>query len=169
MLKLTINGKKEHTLELDKSDPSKGTLDGIFFEWKLVKIKEGSYHAIRQNKSYNLELISLDKSTKTIKVKVNGNKYTLQAKDRYDELLQKLGIDSSAGQKIKELRSPMPGLILEIRAQEGTVAKKGDTLMVLEAMKMENILKSPGDVIVKKIIVKKGMAVEKNQVLIQFN
>jgi biotin carboxyl carrier protein len=46
--------------------------------------------------------------------------------------------------------------------------KKGDALLVLEAMKMENILKSPADGKVKKISVKKGMAVEKNQVLIEF-
>ncbi len=164
MLKVKINGKKEYIV-----DKEKGTLDGKAFEWDLVKVKEGSYHAIRNGKSYTIELVSLDRATKTIKLKVNGNKYTLEAKDKYDELLQKLGIDTNASQKIKELKSPMPGLILDVKVEEGSEVKKGDTLLVLEAMKMENILKSPGDGSVKKIVVKKGMAVEKNQVLIQFS
>ena len=51
--------------------------------------------------------------------------------------------------------------------KEGDTVKKGDTLVILEAMKMENALKSTGDATVKKIVVKKGQAVEKNTVLIQ--
>ena len=62
----------------------------------------------------------------------------------------------------------MPGMVLNILVTEGQDIKKGDPLIVLEAMKMENVLKSPTDGIVKKINVNKGIAVEKNQVLIQF-
>ncbi|MCC7050886.1 MAG: acetyl-CoA carboxylase biotin carboxyl carrier protein subunit, partial [Bacteroidia bacterium] len=56
----------------------------------------------------------------------------------------------------------------EAKVKEGDKVTKGDALMVLEAMKMENILKSPGDGIIKKINVSKGQAVEKNTVLITF-
>ena len=59
-------------------------------------------------------------------------------------------------------------MVLNILVAEGQDVKKGDPLIVLEAMKMENVLKSPTDGIVKKIAVNKGIAVEKNQVLIQF-
>ncbi|HWY37206.1 MAG TPA: biotin/lipoyl-containing protein, partial [Bacteroidia bacterium] len=55
-----------------------------------------------------------------------------------------------------------------ILVAEGAEVKKGDALLVLEAMKMENILKSPADAKVRAVSVKKGMAVEKNQVLIEF-
>jgi len=51
---------------------------------------------------------------------------------------------------------------------EGQAVKKGDTLLILEAMKMENALKSPADGVIKKVAVSKGMAVEKNQLLIEF-
>jgi biotin carboxyl carrier protein len=58
--------------------------------------------------------------------------------------------------------------VLNILVTEGQEVKKGDALIVLEAMKMENILKSPSDGAVKKILAGKGNAVEKNQILIQF-
>jgi biotin carboxyl carrier protein len=77
-------------------------------------------------------------------------------------------MNNTINSQIKEVKAPMPGLIFEIKVQEGDEVKKGDTLVILEAMKMENILKSPGDGIIKEIRIKKGDSVEKNQVLIQF-
>lgn len=62
----------------------------------------------------------------------------------------------------------MPGMVLNILVTEGQEVKKGDALIILEAMKMENILKSPTDGTIKKIAITKGFAVEKNQLLIQF-
>jgi biotin carboxyl carrier protein len=59
-------------------------------------------------------------------------------------------------------------LVLDIRVKVGDVVKKGDPLVVLEAMKMENILKSVADVTIKKIAIDKGHAVEKNQLLLLF-
>jgi biotin carboxyl carrier protein len=62
----------------------------------------------------------------------------------------------------------MPGLIIDLRVKEGDQVKAGDPLLILEAMKMENIIKASGDSIVKSLKVKKGETVEKNQVLIEF-
>jgi biotin carboxyl carrier protein len=62
----------------------------------------------------------------------------------------------------------MPGLVLKIFVKDGDTVKKGDNLFVLEAMKMENIIKSPADVTVKTIRIKPGDKVEKGQVLIAF-
>jgi biotin carboxyl carrier protein len=62
----------------------------------------------------------------------------------------------------------MPGLIRTIVVAEGQEVKKGDVILILEAMKMENALKSPADLVVKSIKVQQGQAVEKNQLLIEF-
>jgi biotin carboxyl carrier protein len=59
-------------------------------------------------------------------------------------------------------------LIIDMKVQPGDTVKVGDPLLILEAMKMENMLKSPGDGVVKSVKVKKGDTVEKNQVLIEF-
>ena len=62
----------------------------------------------------------------------------------------------------------MPGLVLEVLVKPGQTVKKGDKILVLEAMKMENIIKSPGEGIVKECLAEVGATVEKNQILINF-
>jgi biotin carboxyl carrier protein len=60
----------------------------------------------------------------------------------------------------------MPGLVLKVLVEEGKEFKKGDNLLILEAMKMENILKAPADGKVKSIKIKPGDKVEKNEILL---
>jgi len=62
----------------------------------------------------------------------------------------------------------MPGLILDVIVKESDLVKKGDPVIILEAMKMENILSSPVDGIVKEIKVNPQQTVEKNNILIKF-
>ncbi|HEY6161052.1 MAG TPA: biotin/lipoyl-containing protein [Bacteroidia bacterium] len=159
---------KEHNIEFSQADHSAGKVDGKAFEWDVIEIKDGSFHVIKNDHSYSVEVVKADHEAKSFVIAVNGNKYTLEVKDKYDELLHSLGMDNLASGKVNEIKAPMPGLVLDVRVGEGHEVKKGDAVLVLEAMKMENILKSPTDGIVKKINVQKGTAVEKNQVLILF-
>ncbi|GEM_PF-1177768 len=66
------------------------------------------------------------------------------------------------------LKAAMPGLVLKVMAEEGRAVEKGTPLLVLEAMKMENIIKAEGPGVVKTIHVTPGQAVEKGQPLISF-
>jgi acetyl/propionyl-CoA carboxylase alpha subunit len=165
MLKVKINGKTEHIVELEPSG-NKGTINNEAFAIDLIKDGERRFHIIKDNKSYNAEIVR--KEGKTMTIKVNGTKYEIEARDRHDELLKQLGLEVVGTGKVNEIKAPMPGLVLEIMVSPGQEVKKGDPIMVLEAMKMENILKSPGDGIVKSVNVEKRLAVEKNQVLISF-
>jgi biotin carboxyl carrier protein len=61
----------------------------------------------------------------------------------------------------------MPGLVLKIMISEQDTITEGDSVLILEAMKMENVIKSPGSGKVKSIKVKERDAVEKNQVLME--
>ena len=79
------------------------------------------------------------------------------------------GMDNLNTAKVSEIKAPMPGLVLRILAGEGEEVKKGGNLLVLEAMKMENIIKAPADVIIKSVKVKDGDKVEKNQVMMIFS
>jgi biotin carboxyl carrier protein len=161
-----VNGEQAHTVQLTGSRT--GTFDNTPFELDMIQVKEGSFHVLKSNRSYNIEVVKNELESKTLVLAVNGHKYTLQLKDKYDVLLKSLGLDNLNSRKVNELKAPMPGLVHHIAVEEGAHVKKGDPLLVLEAMKMENILKSPEDLIIKKIVVKKGVAVEKNQVLIHF-
>jgi len=157
------------TQRIKFSGPLSGTVNDLPFKLDLLTLKAGSFHVLKDNRSWNIEVVRLDPDTKSVTLSINGNKYTLQLKDQYDLLLHNLGLDNLNNKKVNDLKAPMPGLVLRIEVIEGQTVKKGDPLLVLEAMKMENILKSPGDLTIKKVIVKKGVAVEKNQVLINFS
>jgi biotin carboxyl carrier protein len=113
-------------------------------------------------------LVSFNAEEKTMVINVNGNDYEISIKDRNDLLLQQLGIATKASSVIQFIKAPMPGLIINVSVSEGTEVKKGDTLLILEAMKMENVIKSPRDGKVKKINVQLKNAVEKNQVMLEF-
>ena len=170
MYTIKVNSNKEFKTELRKgaNNTFSGVLNGQPFAADIIKIREGVYHLIRNNVSYNLELVNVIADEKKLVVKINNTAYTLDVKDKYDELLHSLGLDNLATKKVNDIKAPMPGMVLNILVSEGQEVKKGDALIILEAMKMENILKSPTDGVIKKIAINKGVAVEKNQLLVQF-
>lgn len=142
--------------------------NGKPFEWDILQLKEGSYHILKDNTSYKVEVLKFNKEEKTFLMEINGNRYEMNLKDRFDILLKKMGLENMASAKISNVKSPMPGKILTIDIEVGQEVVKGDKLMILEAMKMENVIKSPADGKIKKINIKEGESVEKNHVLIDF-
>jgi biotin carboxyl carrier protein len=61
----------------------------------------------------------------------------------------------------------MPGMVIEVSVEDGQQVAEGDRLLILEAMKMENSINIPVTAKIRKVLVKKGQAVEKNQVMIE--
>ena len=166
-IKIVGADKKEFKIELDKN-LNLGVIDGNNFDWDVVKMKDNSYSILKDNKSYNVEVLSVKPEEKSFLIKVDGIKYYLNAKDKYDELLHSLGMDNLATKKVSDLKAPMPGLVLEISVEVGQEVVKGDTLLILEAMKMENVIKSPTDGVIKSIAVNTAETVEKNQLILNF-
>ncbi|UCS93703.1 acetyl-CoA carboxylase biotin carboxyl carrier protein subunit [Echinicola marina] len=143
-------------------------INGKVLQWDLHQVNERHFNIIYDHKSYNVELIRLDHKKKSIILKLNNKQAEVSIKDKFDLLLEKLGINGREDQKNQSISAPMPGLILDIKVKEGDQVKKNQPLLILEAMKMENLLKASGDGTVKEILVSKGDSVEKNQVLVQF-
>lgn len=158
---------KNSVFEVEKSK-DRISVNGNILDWSISKISDRHFHVLYNDQSFNLEVVELDLESKTIKLKLNNKPCEIQLKDKYDLLLEKLGMNNLQQNSAKDIKAPMPGLIFDIKVKEGDTVKKGDPVLILEAMKMENILKSPGDGVVKTIKIKKGESVEKNQVLIQF-
>ncbi|MFN8321414.1 MAG: biotin/lipoyl-containing protein [Chitinophagales bacterium] len=161
MIKATINGNKEFAVDAN-------TLNGTAANWDLIEVRNQTFHIIKDSKGYNATLISFNIEEKTMILNVNGTEYEVAIKDKNDLLLQQLGINTKSSSAIQSIKAPMPGLIINISAQVGEEVKKGDTLLILEAMKMENVIKSPRDGKVKKIHVALKQPVEKNQVMLEF-
>jgi len=162
MYKVTVN-KKEFRAEFDRN---KMEISGKKFEADILEYKEGKFHILRDNKSISAELVEMNLEEKTFLIKVNSNIYSVIVRDKYDELLREMGIDSSAGKKLNDIKAPMPGLVLNVLVENGQSIQKGDGILILEAMKMENVLKAPSDCIVRKVRIAKGDKVEKNQIMI---
>lgn len=170
MYTIIVNAKRELNINIHRASAQElyGNINTVDFSADIVRISDHLFHIIKDQVSYTLEIVKYVAEEKKMTVKVNNTSYTLDIKDQYDDLLHRLGLDNLATKKVNDLKAPMPGMVLNILVTEGQEVKKGDTLLVLEAMKMENSLKSPTDGVIKKIAVRKGLAVEKNQILIQF-
>lgn len=138
-------------------------------EFNLVISEDGPfvYHVGWNGKKYNVQVLPGDDEIHP-RIRVNGNTYNIEIIDKFDELLKELGMENLSVSKVKEVKSPMPGLVLEINVKPGTNVSKGDSLLILEAMKMENVIKSPIDGIVKDVFVNPSEAVEKNVVLVSY-
>lgn len=160
-----VNGK---SYEVSITDSSV-LIDSNPFEWNLTMIRESHYQILHARKSYHVEIVSIDRSAKLFTFKINGIICSVELRDKFDHLLEKLGMSGGGITKINSIKAPMPGLIIDLRVLEGDRVASGDPLLILEAMKMENVIKAPGDAIVKSVKVKKGDSVEKGQIILEFN
>jgi biotin carboxyl carrier protein len=165
MYKIKVDNKYDFNFEKTQNV---WQLEGKDIAFDMIEINKTTFNVLKDNKSYNVEIVNHNASEKSFQIKVNQTIYNITVKDKYDELLHQLGLDKAMVSKVANIKAPMPGLVLNILVEDGQEIKKGDALIVLEAMKMENILKSPADGKVKKVTVKKGVAVEKGQILIEF-
>lgn len=164
MFEATVNNKK---LKIAHQD-GRFYIDGNERPLDIVKTSKNTLHVLSDHTSYNVTVMELDANNKTARVKVNNHIYEVSLKDRMDILLAEMGIEGQASVSKNDIKSPMPGLILDIAVKQGMEVKKGDPLLVLEAMKMENVIKSPGDGKISAIHVSVGQSVEKNHTMIVF-
>jgi biotin carboxyl carrier protein len=165
MYRLKVNN--QYDFEADQKGEDL-VIDGKKVAADMKQLNASSWHILNNLKSYSAEVVSFNPAGKTAVIKVNNNLYAVTAKDQFDVLLDQLGLSTLNGARVSEMKAPMPGMVLKVFVNEGAEVKKGDNLLVLEAMKMENIIKAPADVVVKSIKIKPGDKVEKNQILMLF-
>ncbi len=135
----------------------------------FIREKGNRYHVIREGKSFHAELLSSDPENKTYTFRIGGENFTVRLETELDQLINRMGLRKGKSHVMKEVRAPMPGLVLQILVQPGAAVEKDDPLLILEAMKMENVIKATGEGVVKKIRVEKGAAVDKGVVLIEMS
>ncbi|MFM7721582.1 MAG: acetyl-CoA carboxylase biotin carboxyl carrier protein subunit [Bacteroidota bacterium] len=156
-MKAILNGQEEVIFDLSEKK--------IQFDL----LQEGKFlNIIHNNQSCTCEILSVSHEEKKVGLRLNGKEIHVQLEDELDLLLKTMGITSGQSAKVKQIKSPMPGLVLSINCSEGQQVQKDDVLLILEAMKMENAIKSPQDGVIKSIHVKAGTAIEKGVVMITF-
>ncbi len=146
------------------------SIDGVHYTFE---VHPGSKDVIlmkdAEGKTYEAIIQEIDQDKKKVKVLLQQKELVIEILDPIDQKMLALGIDTKKLQKAKNIKAPMPGLILKTLVSEGETVKEGHPLFVLEAMKMENVFKAPEDVEIKNILIKEGETVDKNQELIIFN
>jgi biotin carboxyl carrier protein len=153
---ITINGN--HQLEVMPDDAN--NLD-------LVTKDGRHFHILSEGRAFQAEVLEAAHTAHTYTIAVNGKKYVVKISDFYERLVDQLGFKIGSTSKINAVKAPMPGLVLSVLVEPGQAVQKGDSLLILEAMKMENVLKAAGEGVVKVIKARKGEAVEKGALLIE--
>jgi len=139
-------------------------LDGKAMELDIIKLGTDYFHVLKNGKSFEVEINR--KEGKSLEILINGKTYSAKVMDSLQIMLQKLGMSETKSKAALQIKAPMPGLILRILVEKGMEIKAGDPIIILEAMKMENILKATSDCLVEDIKVKAGEKVEKGQSLV---
>ncbi|RCK77287.1 MAG: Biotin carboxyl carrier protein of methylmalonyl-CoA decarboxylase [Ignavibacteriae bacterium] len=129
-----------------------------------LKFKDEECYLTYKNKSFEATVLSQSESF--VVVSINNDIYEVEVKDRIVQLSEKFTKNKDVKAKQVIVRAPMPGLVLKILVNVGQKVEKGSSLLILEAMKMENEIKTNNAGIVKEILVKEKTAVEKGDILI---
>lgn len=165
MITAKVNGGSEKKVE---STGSEIRLNDVPVKTTVQKLSSHQFHVNYGGKTYNVYLDEVKVEDKQVLLKINGKTAEVSLTTEMDLLLKKLGLEGVGGKKVSDVKAPMPGLIHSVAVSEGQTVQKGDVLLILEAMKMENVIKAPADGTVKKVAVKPGQSVDKNHLLIGF-
>ncbi len=155
-----------YTVEIERFgslDVSTQELDK--FQWK--RIDDSHFLISADHVQYLVTLESYDRSTRQMTIVLNQKRFNLKVSNKLDLLIDQMGYAEGMNKGFSDLKAPMPGLVLEIKVNEGEEVAEGQAMIVLEAMKMENIIKAPGPGVVDKILVDNSKTVQKNDTLIK--
>lgn len=134
----------------------------------ITQVGEFEWQISLNGNSYTVFLHKVDRENKTVRLTINGKSIEVGIRSRAAKLLQELGIADKFQKKTDSVKAPMPGLIHSVSTTVGAAVKKGEPLLILEAMKMENIIKSPEDGVISRIHVAEKDSVNKNALLVSF-
>ncbi|NSL90050.1 biotin/lipoyl-containing protein [Chitinophaga solisilvae] len=162
MIKATVNGKSAYTIS---QDPVL-ICNNQEVDWSSAQLPTGDYSIIMDGHSYQAQVLKVDKDTKTVVLQINQQQFEISIEEPIDQLLASMGIKDALTKKINDIKAPMPGLVLKVLVTPGQAIRKGDPVLILEAMKMENVFKATADAVVKEVKVTERTAVEKGEVLI---
>lgn len=157
----TIVNGETFAIEINQDDEI--VVDGKAYAVDFVSIGESNFYSLLiDNESFEA---LVEEREGQWQVLMHGDLYTV---DVADERAQRLA--ASVGSLVPEggdltVSAPIPGLVVAVLVEEGQQVETGDTLVILESMKMENELKAPRAGVVERVAVKAGDSVEQRQTL----
>lgn len=141
------------------SENSEILVNGRMHHYELIRINNSSYKLLIDQKIYDISSVKIN-SDKFI-VSLEGYTYEALVRTTLQERATKVIEQQGSAHHIREIKAPMPGMILKIKKKPGEKINLGESIIILEAMKMENDIKSPVSGVIKDIFISEGTAVEK--------
>ena len=159
---VATSGEREILIEI--LDEHHITVDGVDYEIDFESVSEQTVYSLLAN-HHSYEALVYE-SEEGWQVLLHGSQYVLLVEDERERRLRASMGGGPAENVDYHLRAPMPGLIVTVPVAEGQVVEKGDVLVVLESMKMQNQLKSPRPGKISRVQVKPGDSVEQRDTLL---
>ncbi|MBI5059295.1 biotin/lipoyl-binding protein [candidate division KSB1 bacterium] len=159
-VKVTV-GEREYEVEIRNGET---TVNG-----QRVQLSEA---ALDSRGGLKFELLGrrmsavIDRGKNESFVRFRGREFALSVVTERERLLRSLSKSAEAAGGRAEIKASMPGLVIRVLGSIGQPVKKGEPVLILEAMKMENEIRAPGDGVISQIKVAQGQAVEKGDLLL---
>ena len=158
-------GKRKYEVGID-GDGRGVTVNGRRLSVDLRSLKGDKLHSmLADNENFEFDL---ERSNGGFNLWHGGGQTFVEVTDEKTERLRRLMGAAETGSKEAVLKAAMPGLVVKVEVEPGQQVKRGDGLLIVEAMKMENEIKAQSPGVIKEIKVKPGQPVERNQVLVLF-
>ncbi len=158
---------KDKNFEID-SQNGQLFLDNEAFPISLIPIGHGAFKVMIANEELIADIVRIDVEQKQVVLRIKNKRYTVNIQEPIDLMIEQLGVNIKKAKKVNNLKAPMPGLVTKLLVSEGDEVKQGEPLLILEAMKMENVFKAASDVKIKALRVTERQAVDKGEELIAF-
>ena len=136
--------------------------------WDWKQLAPGVFDVRMGNRNVRVERMDGPDAKGNVTIRVNGVVQALQVLGPQQLLLESMGMSANVETQEKHVESPMPGKILQVMVAPGTVVDEGDPLLVLEAMKMENVIRAPRSGVIAVVQAQVGEAVEKAATLVTY-
>lgn len=166
MIKATVNGTQPFEITPAREGSGGVECNGKQTDWSAVALPSGGFSILMDGKSFVAQVVKTDRDTKTLTLQIAQALYEVALEEPMDRLLASMGISETSSRKVNDIKAPMPGMVLKVLVSPGQAIRKGDPVLILEAMKMENVFKATVDAVVKEVKVTERTAVEKGEVLI---
>lgn len=153
---VTLNNKRN---VVKISSNSEININGKVHHYELIELNDSTYRLRIDQKIYDISSTKIENNKYVFSLK--GYTFELVVMTALQEKASKVIEQTGLSSKVREIKAPMPGMILKLKKKTGDEIQSGESVIILEAMKMENDIKSPSNGVIKNIYISEGAAVEK--------
>lgn len=163
-LQAELNSEK-HAVEIKREDGKVfAEIDGRKYELEVSEPEPNVYLLKNEGKIFEVSVSAPKTPGDPFHARLGANEFDLKIVD--PKRLRSVGVDQEHGDGLAEIKTAMPGKVVRILTTIGAEVQKGDGVIIVEAMKMQNEMKSPKDGTVKEIRVKEGSTVNAGEILV---